>query len=57
MTLDDGVYELVPEPEQGFSEDQVNVTEDLTEAPNQGLEVLDIPKPNPAQEGKPRLIT
>jgi hypothetical protein len=37
MTLDDGVYELVPEPEQGFSEDQVNVTEDLTEAPNQGL--------------------
>jgi hypothetical protein len=34
-TLADGTYELIPEPEQGISEDQVNVTEELTEAPNQ----------------------
>jgi hypothetical protein len=31
-TLDDGVYELIQEPEQGFFEDQVNVAEDITEA-------------------------
>jgi hypothetical protein len=43
--------------EQGFSEDQVNVAEDLTEAPNQGSKVFDIPDPSPAQEGKPRCIT
>jgi hypothetical protein len=33
-TLDDGDYELVPENEQGFSEDPVNIVENLTEAPN-----------------------
>jgi hypothetical protein len=57
MTIDDGVCELVPEPEQGISEDQANITEDITEAPNQGSEVFDIPDPSPAQEGKPRCIT
>jgi hypothetical protein len=57
VTLDDGVYELIQEPEHGFSEDQMNVVEDLTEAPNQGSEVFDIPDPSPAQEGKPRCIT
>jgi hypothetical protein len=56
-TLDDGDYELVPEPEPGFSEDQVNVIENLTEAPNQSSEVFDIPAPSPAQEVKPRCIT
>jgi hypothetical protein len=57
MTLDDGIYKLVPEPEQGLSEDQVNVAEDLTEAPNQSSEVIDIPDPSPTQEGKSRCIT
>jgi hypothetical protein len=56
-TLDDGDYELVSEHEQGFSEDPVNVTEVITEAPNQGSEVFDITDPSPAQEGKPRCIT
>jgi hypothetical protein len=56
-TPDDGVYELIQEPEQGFSEDQVNIAVDLTEVPNQGSEVFDIPDPSPAQEGKPRCIT
>jgi hypothetical protein len=53
-TLDDGDYELVPEHEQRFSEDQVNIAEELTEAPNQGLEVFDIPDPNPTSKGKLR---
>jgi hypothetical protein len=34
-TLDDGDYELVPEHEQGFSEDPANVVEVITEALNQ----------------------
>jgi hypothetical protein len=33
-TLEDGTYKLVLEPEQGISKDQLNVAEDLTEAPN-----------------------
>jgi hypothetical protein len=57
MTLDDGDYELVAEHEQGFSENHLNIAEDIIEAPNQGSEVLDIPDPSPAQEGKPRCIT
>jgi hypothetical protein len=44
---------LVPEPEQGISEDQVNIAEDLTEAPNQSSEVVDIPDHSLTQEGKP----
>jgi hypothetical protein len=53
-TLADGTYELIPEPEQGISEDQVNITEELTEAPNQSSEVIDIREPSPTQEGKPQ---
>jgi hypothetical protein len=56
-TLDDGVYELVPETEQEFSEDLVNIVETLTEDPNQSSESFDTPTPSPAQEGKPRCIT
>jgi hypothetical protein len=48
---------LVSEPEQGISEDQVHVAEDLTEALNQGLEDIDIPDPSSTQESKPRCIT
>jgi hypothetical protein len=57
MTLEDGTYELVPKTEQGISEGQVNVAEDLTEAPNQSSKVVDIPDPSLTQEGKPRCIT
>jgi hypothetical protein len=57
MTLKDGTYELVPETEQGIFEDQVNVAEGLTEAPNQSSEVIDIPNPSSTHEGKPRCIT
>jgi hypothetical protein len=54
--LNDEDYELVPETEQGFSEDPVNIVETLTEALNQSSEIFDTPAPSPAQEGKPRCI-
>jgi hypothetical protein len=31
-TLADGTYDLIPEPDEGISEAQVNVAEDLFEA-------------------------
>jgi hypothetical protein len=39
-TLADGDYQLIPEPEEGISEDPRNVTRDLTEAPNPVRKVL-----------------
>jgi hypothetical protein len=55
-TLADGDYQLIPEPEEGISEDPGNVTRDLTEAPNPGSETcsVDISDPSPISEGKPR---
>jgi hypothetical protein len=53
-TLADGTYELIPEPEQGISEDQANFTEELIEAPKQSSEVFDITDPSSTSEGKPR---
>jgi hypothetical protein len=55
--LADGTYELIPEPDDGISEAQVNVAEDLSEAPNQGLEDIDITDPSLTSKGKPRCIT
>jgi hypothetical protein len=56
-TLADGDYQLIPEPEEGISEDPRNVTRDLTEAPNLGSENFssDISDPSPTSEGKPRI--
>jgi hypothetical protein len=53
-TLDDGDYQLIPEPEEGISEDPGNVTGDLTEAPNPDSESfsVDISNLSPASEGK-----
>jgi hypothetical protein len=56
-TLADGTYELIPEPNEGISEAQVNIVEDLSEAPNQGSEDTDITDPSLTSEGKPRCIT
>jgi hypothetical protein len=53
-TLADGTYELIPELEQGISKDQVNITKELTEAPNQSSGDIDISDPSPTSEGKPR---
>jgi hypothetical protein len=57
MTLADDNYELIPEPDEGISEAQVNIIEDLSEAPNQGSEDIDITDPSLTSEGKPRCIT
>jgi hypothetical protein len=48
---------LVLGQDQGFSEDPINVAEELTEAPNQSSEVSHIPASTPTQEGKPRCLT
>jgi hypothetical protein len=53
-TLADGDYELIPEPEGGYSEDLGNLVVSLTEAPNQSSENFDTPAPSSTQEGKPR---
>jgi hypothetical protein len=53
-TIADGTYELIPEPEQVILEDQVNVAKELTKAPNQSSEAINIPDPSPTQEGKPQ---
>jgi hypothetical protein len=39
-TLADGDYQLIPEPEEGISEDPGNITRDLTKAPNPSSETL-----------------
>jgi hypothetical protein len=57
MILADGTYELIPEPDEGISEAQVNVAEDLFKAPNQGSEDTDITDPSLTSEGKHRCIT
>jgi hypothetical protein len=51
MTLADGTYELIPEPDEGIFEAQVNVVEDLSEARNQGSEDTDITDPSLTSEG------
>jgi hypothetical protein len=56
-TLADGTYELIPEPDKGISEAQVNITKDLSEAPNQGSEDTDLTDLSLTSEGKPRCIT
>jgi hypothetical protein len=58
-TLTDGDYHLIPEPEEGISEDPGNVTGNLTEAPNPSSKSfsVDISNPSPASEGKPRTYT
>jgi hypothetical protein len=56
-TLADGTYELIPEPAEGISEAQVNVTEDLFEASNQGSEDTDITNLSLTTKGKHRCIT
>jgi hypothetical protein len=45
---------LILEPETGLSEDSIQVTEEVTEAPNQRSEVLNSSDPSFTSEGKPR---
>jgi hypothetical protein len=53
-TSANGTYEISPEPMKDISEDQVNVTKGLTEAPNQSSEDIDISDFSPTSKGKPR---
>jgi hypothetical protein len=53
-TLADGDYQLIPEPEGGYSEDPGTLVADFSEAPNQDSEETSLTNPNPASEGKPR---
>jgi hypothetical protein len=53
-TLTNGDYELIPEPEGGYSEDPGTFVEDFSEAPNQGSEDNNLTDPSPVSEGKPR---
>jgi hypothetical protein len=55
-TLADGDYQLIPQLEEGISEDPGNITRDLTETLNLGSETfsVDISDPSPTSKGKPR---
>jgi hypothetical protein len=55
-TSANGTYQISQESAEDFPEDQVNVTKDLSEAPNQSLEdnntnIFDF---SPTSKGKPR---
>jgi hypothetical protein len=45
---------LIPEQEEGYSEDPGILVTDFSEAPNQGSEENNLTNPNPTSEGKPR---
>jgi hypothetical protein len=53
-TLADGDYQLIPEPEEGYSEDPGNLVAEFSEAPNQGSEDINLTNPSPTSEVKPR---
>jgi hypothetical protein len=53
-TLADGDYELIPEPEGGYSEDPGTFIKEFSEASNQASEDNNLTDPSPASEGKPR---
>jgi hypothetical protein len=47
-------YEISQKSTADVPEDQMNVTKELTEAPNQSLEDIDISYFSPTSKGKPR---
>jgi hypothetical protein len=53
-TLADGDYQLIPEPEEGYSEDPGNLVAEFSEAPNQGSEDINLTNPSPTSEDKLR---
>jgi hypothetical protein len=54
-----GTYKISQESAEDVSEDQVNVTKGLSEAPNQSSEAnnINIPDFSPTSKGQPRCIT
>jgi hypothetical protein len=55
-TFADGTYKISQESAEDVSEDQVNITKGLSEAPNQSSEDnnTNIPDFSPISKGKPR---
>jgi hypothetical protein len=56
-TSGDGTYEISQKSTADVPEDQINVTKELTEAPNQSSKHIDISDFSPTSKGKPRCIT
>jgi hypothetical protein len=54
ITFGNGTCEISLESTEDFPEDQVNVIKELTEAPNQSSEDIDISDFRPTSKGKPR---
>jgi hypothetical protein len=54
ITFGNGTCEISLESTEDVSEDQVNVTKGLTEAPNQSSEDVNISDFRPTSKGKPR---
>jgi hypothetical protein len=52
--FDNGTCEISPESTEDVPEDQENVTKELTKAPNQSSEDIDISDFSPTSKGKPR---
>jgi hypothetical protein len=53
-TSTNGNYKISLESAEDVSEDQMNVTKELTEAPNPSSEDIDISDFSPTSKGKPR---
>jgi hypothetical protein len=53
-TSANSTYEISPESTEDVSEDQMNVTKGLSEAPNQSSEDLNFTDFSPTNKGKPR---
>jgi hypothetical protein len=53
-TFGNGTYEISPESTEDVPKDQVNVIKELTEAPNQSSEDINITDFRPTSKGKPR---
>jgi hypothetical protein len=52
--FDNGTYEISPESTENVPEDQVNVANGISEAPNQSSEDINIPNFRLTSKGKPR---
>jgi hypothetical protein len=54
LSLADGSYQLIPEPEGGCSENPEDFVREFSEGPNQSSDVINLTNPSPTSEGKPR---
>jgi hypothetical protein len=54
LFLADGNYQLIPEPEGGYSEDPKDFVREFSEGPNQSSDVINLTNPSLTSKGKPR---